>query len=124
MELRFDRRSHRIDFPSLAGGRRVTIYAQTEIVKDLIALRLDAGRPLLFETVAQEIVGIDTDRPAIRYFHADGEHTLECDFVVACDGFHGIGRQSVPTDALTTYSRSIPSRGSGSWPTCRRPARS
>ncbi|GAA1969835.1 4-hydroxybenzoate 3-monooxygenase [Catenulispora subtropica] len=108
VELRFDRRSHRIDFPSLADGRRVTIYAQTEIVKDLIALRLAAGRPLLFEAVAQEIAGIDTDTPAIHYFHADGEHTLDCDFVVACDGFHGIGRQSVPEHALTTYAREYP----------------
>ncbi|NUR25949.1 MAG: 4-hydroxybenzoate 3-monooxygenase [Catenulispora sp.] len=108
VELRFDRRSHRVDFPSLADGRRVTIYAQTEIVKDLIQLRLDAGRPLLFEAVAQEIVDIDTDHPSIHYFHAGGEHTLECDFVVACDGFHGIGRQSVPENSLTTFSREYP----------------
>ncbi|GAA2029347.1 4-hydroxybenzoate 3-monooxygenase [Catenulispora yoronensis] len=108
IELRFDRRSHRVDFPSLADGRRVTVYAQTEIVKDLIALRLEAGAPLLFEAVAQEIVDIDTERPVIRYFHDDAERTLECDFVVACDGFHGIGRQTVPEDALTTYSREYP----------------
>ncbi|NUP45803.1 MAG: 4-hydroxybenzoate 3-monooxygenase [Catenulispora sp.] len=108
VELRFDRRSHRVDFPSLADGRRVTIYAQTEIVKDLIALRLEEGQPLLFEAVAQEIVGIDTDQPVIRYFHAGAEHTLDCDFVVACDGFHGIGRQSLPEHALTTYSREYP----------------
>jgi p-hydroxybenzoate 3-monooxygenase len=40
IELRFDRKRHRVDFPALTGGRSVTVYAQTEVCKDLIALQL------------------------------------------------------------------------------------
>src|SRR3954471_24707483 len=46
IELRFDGRGHRIDFPSLAGGRTITVYGQQEVVKDLVAARLAHGAPL------------------------------------------------------------------------------
>ncbi|MFE7548586.1 4-hydroxybenzoate 3-monooxygenase [Streptomyces gardneri] len=108
IELRFDRRSHRIDFPSLTGGRSVMVYAQTEVVKDLIALREKADGTILFEAEALSVDGIETDRPAIRYRHDGAEHTLDCDFVVACDGFHGIGRRSLPEDVLTVTERTYP----------------
>ncbi|MFB7611441.1 4-hydroxybenzoate 3-monooxygenase [Streptomyces gardneri] len=108
IELRFDRRSHRIDFPSLTGGRSVMVYAQTEVVKDLIALREEADGTILFEAEALSVDGIETDRPAVRYRHDGAEHTLDCDFVVACDGFHGIGRRSLPEDVLTVTERTYP----------------
>ncbi|MFD8971197.1 MULTISPECIES: 4-hydroxybenzoate 3-monooxygenase [unclassified Streptomyces] len=108
IELRFDRRSHRIDFPSLTGGRSVMVYAQTEVVKDLIALRREAGGTILFEAEALSVDGIDTDRPTVRYHHEGAEHTLDCAFVVACDGFHGIGRRSLPEDVLTVTERTYP----------------
>ncbi|WP_405860614.1 4-hydroxybenzoate 3-monooxygenase [Streptomyces sp. NBC_00090] len=108
IELRFDRRSHRIDFPSLTGGRSVMVYAQTEVVKDLIALLQEAGGTILFEAEALSVDGIETDRPGIRYRHEGAEHILDCEFVVACDGFHGIGRRSLPEDVLTVTERTYP----------------
>ena len=108
IELRFDRRSHRLDFPELTGGRRVTVYAQTEVVKDLIALQLDAGAPLRFGARVHAVEGADTDRPVIRYTHQGRERTLRCDYVVGCDGFHGVTRQAVPEHARRTYERSYP----------------
>ncbi|MFC0862527.1 4-hydroxybenzoate 3-monooxygenase [Sphaerimonospora cavernae] len=107
IELRFDRRSHRIDFPSLTGGRRVMVYAQTEVVKDLIALQFrQGGGPLLFEAQARAVTGIDTDRPAVHFTHEGGERTLTCDYVIGCDGFHGITRAAMPD--LATYERTYP----------------
>src|SRR3954469_18743590 len=49
VELRFGRRGHRIDLSGLTGGRCITVYGQQEVVKDLIAARLEAGGELLFE---------------------------------------------------------------------------
>ncbi|MCX5107430.1 4-hydroxybenzoate 3-monooxygenase [Streptomyces sp. NBC_00378] len=108
IELRFDRRSHRVDFPSLTGGRSVMVYAQTEVVKDLIALRRQAGGTVLFEAEALSVDGIETDRPAIRYRHEGAEHILDCELVVACDGYHGIGRRSLPEGLLTVTERTYP----------------
>ncbi|WP_433497693.1 4-hydroxybenzoate 3-monooxygenase [Sphaerimonospora sp. CA-214678] len=107
IELRFDRRSHRIDFPSLTGGRRVMVYAQTEVVKDLISLQLrQGGGPLLFEAYVRAVTGIDTDRPAVHFTHEGREQTLTCDYVVGCDGSHGVARTAIPD--LTIYERSYP----------------
>jgi p-hydroxybenzoate 3-monooxygenase len=108
IELRFAGRAHRVDFPSLTGGRRVWVYAQTEVVKDLIALQLKEGPPLLFEAQVHAVEGADTDTPVIRYTHAGREHTLTCDWVVGCDGYHGVTRRAAPEGALTTYERTYP----------------
>ncbi|WBB61853.1 4-hydroxybenzoate 3-monooxygenase [Streptomyces sp. WMMC500] len=105
VELRFARRGHRIDFPSLTGGRRVWVYAQTEVVKDLIALQAKEGPPLLFEAEVRAVEDADTERPVIRYTRAGREHTLACDWAVGCDGYHGVTRYAAPQGALSTYER-------------------
>ncbi|MBR7832708.1 4-hydroxybenzoate 3-monooxygenase [Actinospica durhamensis] len=108
IELSWDRRRHRIDFPGLTGGKQVWIYAQTEVVKDLIELQLADGAPLLFEAQVTEVTGADTDRPVVHYTHAGAERTLRCDYVVGCDGFHGVVRDAIPDGELTTYERVYP----------------
>ncbi len=102
IELRFGGEGHRIALSDLAGGRAITVYGQQEVVKDLIAARLDAGGPLEFEAPATEI---DPERGVIRY--GDGGE-LRCAIVAGCDGFHGVARAAVPADALTVYEREYP----------------
>ncbi|MDI2129681.1 4-hydroxybenzoate 3-monooxygenase [Yinghuangia seranimata] len=108
IELRFDRRSFRVDFPALTGGRRVWVYAQTEVVKDLIALQLADGAPLFFDTEVLAVEGPDTDSPVIRYRRDGVERTLTCGYVVGCDGFHGVTRRAIPEGVLRTYERTYP----------------
>ncbi|MCX4793086.1 MULTISPECIES: 4-hydroxybenzoate 3-monooxygenase [unclassified Streptomyces] len=108
VELRWEGRAHRIDFPSLTGGRRVWVYAQTEVVKDLIALQTAAGAALHFGAQVRLVEGADTDRPTIRYTHEGQEKTLTCDYVVGCDGFHGVTRTAVPEGVRRTYERVYP----------------
>jgi p-hydroxybenzoate 3-monooxygenase len=101
IELRFDGQGHRIAFEELAEGRAITVYGQQEVVKDLIAARLDAGEPLLFEVDDVSLHGIDTDEPSIRFTHEGEEQELRCEAVAGCDGFHGISRPSVPDGVLS-----------------------
>ncbi|MCX4791199.1 4-hydroxybenzoate 3-monooxygenase [Streptomyces sp. NBC_01221] len=108
VELRWEGRAHRIDFPSLTGGRRVWVYAQTEVVKDLIALQTAAGAALHFGAQVRLVEGADTDRPTIHYTHEGQEKTLTCDYVVGCDGFHGVTRTAVPEGVRRTYERVYP----------------
>jgi p-hydroxybenzoate 3-monooxygenase len=108
IELQFAGERHRIDFPSLTGGRRITVYGQQEVVKDLIAARLETGRPLLFEVDDVRLEGLDGNEPAIRFHHGGGEHELRCDFVAGCDGFHGVSRDSIPAGVLTAFERDYP----------------
>jgi p-hydroxybenzoate 3-monooxygenase len=101
VELRFGGEGHRIPFDELTGGRGITIYGQQEVVKDLIAARLEAGAPLEFEVEDVRPVGIDTDRPTLRYRHGGDERELRCDVIAGCDGFHGVCRDAVPDGALS-----------------------
>jgi p-hydroxybenzoate 3-monooxygenase len=107
--LQFDGERHHLDFRDLTGGRTVTVYAQTEIVKDLIAERISDGAPLHFDVSATEVDGLDTDRPVLRYTDAAGaRHEVTCDAIAGCDGFHGISRPAVPPGLLTTVERAYP----------------
>ena len=106
VELRFAERGHRIDFEDLT-GKAITVYGQQEVVKDLIAARLDFGGPL-FEVDDVRPEGIETDTPSLRFSHDGEEHTLHCDVIAGCDGFHGVCRDAVPDGVLTFHEREWP----------------
>lgn len=108
IELRFDGRAHRLDLPALTGGRSVMVYAQTEVVKDLVALQLAEGGPLLFGAEVRSVEGADTDRPVVRYTHQGREKELSCDYIVGCDGFHGVAKRAVPGAERRSYERTYP----------------
>ena len=108
IELQFAGERHRIDFPSLTDGRRITVYGQQEVVKDLIAARLDTGRPLLFEVDDVTLHGFEGDAPAITFRHEGEERELRCDLIAGCDGSHGVSRESIPAGILTTFERDYP----------------
>jgi p-hydroxybenzoate 3-monooxygenase len=107
VELRFAGRSHRIDFEDLT-GRTITVYAQQEVVKDLVAARLAAGGAILFEAEALGLDEIAGPHPRVRYRHNGSERELLCDFIAGCDGSHGIARSAIPPDALTVFERTYP----------------
>jgi p-hydroxybenzoate 3-monooxygenase len=105
--LRFSHRSHRIDFTELTGSA-ITVYGQQEVVKDLIAARLDSGGPLLFEASDVSIEDIDTDHPRVVFNHDGEQQELQADYVAGCDGFHGISRGTIPAGVLKNYQRDYP----------------
>jgi p-hydroxybenzoate 3-monooxygenase len=106
--LRFGGRSHRIDFPSLTGGRAIMVYAQHEVIKDLVAARLGVGGKLVFEVKDAAVYDLDSREPKIRFHHAGQLIELACDFIVGCDGFHGITRPSIPSRMRNEFSRIYP----------------
>jgi p-hydroxybenzoate 3-monooxygenase len=108
IELQFDGERHRIPLSELADGRTIVIYGQTEVVKDLIAARLESGLPLLFEVDDVRPEELDSERPRIRFRHESAEHELECDVVAGCDGFHGVCRGAIPAGVLEAFSRDYP----------------
>jgi p-hydroxybenzoate 3-monooxygenase len=85
------------------------VYAQTEVVKDLIGARLAAGGHLEFDVTGTEVDDLDTSHPVLRYTRADGtRHQVTCDAIAGCDGFHGICRPAVPAGLLTVWEREYP----------------
>jgi len=107
--LQFAGERHHLDFRDLTGGRWVTIWAQTEIVKDLIQARLAAGAQVEFEVSGTEVADLDEDRPLLRYTDAAGtRHEVRCDVIAGCDGFHGICRDSMPPGLVRVAERGYP----------------
>jgi len=106
--LQFARARHRIDFRELTGGKAVMVYAQHEVLKDLIAARLDAGGQLWFEVEEVRVSDFDGTRPRMRFRQDGVAEELACDFIAGCDGFHGVCRPAIPEGKLTVYERTYP----------------
>src|SRR5579863_3099859 len=105
--LQFAGERHNLNFRELTGGRTVTIYAQTEIVKDLIARRLADGGAVEFSASDVAVSGVTEDRPLLSYTDESGvAHQVSCDVIAGCDGFHGICRPLIP--GISVYERSYP----------------
>ncbi|GAA4225909.1 4-hydroxybenzoate 3-monooxygenase [Actinomadura meridiana] len=102
LELRFGGAGHRVPLTDLT-GRTVTVYAQTEIVKDLVERRLADGGDVRFEA---RVVDLDASAPSVTFRDATGTHILDCDYIAGCDGFHGVSRPAVP--GLRMFSREYP----------------
>jgi p-hydroxybenzoate 3-monooxygenase len=123
IELRFGGRGHRIDFTELTGGRKIVVYGQQEVVKDLYRARLEAGGQIIFEAAATDLQDLDSPTPKIRFrrgakldleagavrFREDTEEEeLVCDFVAGCDGFFGPSRTSIPEGIRKEHVRTYP----------------
>lgn len=98
----------RIPFDELTNGRGITIYGQQEVIKDLIACALERGIEILFEAEATSIDDIETETPLIHFIQNGVSHTLSCDFVAGCDGYHGISRKTMPAGSFQEFRIEYP----------------
>jgi p-hydroxybenzoate 3-monooxygenase len=108
IEIRFGGQGHRIAFERLLPGRAITVYGQQEVVKDLIAARLEADGQILFEVSDVVLAGVDTTHPEVSFIRQSQRLTLQADFVAGCDGFHGVCRDAIPAGVLSFFDREYP----------------
>jgi p-hydroxybenzoate 3-monooxygenase len=106
--LRFGGRTHHIDLHDLTGGKCITVYAQHEVIRDLVKARLDSGARIVFGAKDVTVHNIDAAHPRIAFSEDGVPREIECEFIGGCDGFHGISRQSIPTAQRKEYRRSYP----------------
>jgi p-hydroxybenzoate 3-monooxygenase len=104
--LSFDGSRHHLNFKELT-GKCITVYAQHEVIKDLIRARLDVGGAIRFNAEQVAITDVDLS-PAIRFQENGEDFEISCDFIGGCDGFHGICRPSIPEGVLTVFERTYP----------------
>lgn len=107
--LRFGGRSHHLDIEDLTGGKRVTVYAQHEVMKDLYAAWLPQGQTI-FGVQDTRLEGLETDQPVLRFRRGEGAalEEIRCDFIAGCDGFHGPSRQAIPASARREFQKVYP----------------
>lgn len=101
-------KKHRVDLTKLTGGKQVTVYGQTEVTKDLMKARTEAGLTSFYESANVQVHDFYTESPSVT-FERDGQQVkVQCDFIAGCDGYHGVCRASVPEDKIKTFEKVYP----------------
>ncbi len=106
--MAFDGRIERIDLEGLTGGKTVMVYGQTEVTRDLYDARDAMDGVIIDEAADVTPHDLETDAPYLTFEKDGTEERLDCDFIAACDGFHGVGRKSMPDTVLKTHERVYP----------------
>ncbi|NEK21960.1 4-hydroxybenzoate 3-monooxygenase [Sulfitobacter sp. JBTF-M27] len=99
--------SFRVDFTEHT-GTTVMVYGQTEVTRDLYDAREAAGAQTLFNVENVVISDADTDTPSVSFEQDGTNHTITCDYIVGCDGFHGVSRKSIPEDKRREFEKIYP----------------
>jgi p-hydroxybenzoate 3-monooxygenase len=107
-ELLFAGKRHRIDMQQLTGGKQVVVYGQTEVTRDLMDDRAAKGLTTIYEAENVQVHDFDSANPSVSYTKDGQTHTLQCDFIAGCDGFHGVCRASVPEGSIQEYEKVYP----------------
>jgi p-hydroxybenzoate 3-monooxygenase len=108
IELRFDGEGHRIPLSELTNGRTITLYPQHEVLRDLIAARLNHGGHILFNVKDVQLFDVSSHQPRLQFVHEHEQIELQCDFIAGCDGFQGVSRASLPEAIQTVFTRFYP----------------
>ncbi len=98
----------RIDLKRLTGGNTVMVYGQTEVTRDLYNARDRMGGIVIHDAEDVKPHDLTTAHPYLTYRRGDEVERVDCDFVVGCDGFHGVSRKSIPKDRITEFERVYP----------------
>ncbi|PZM14768.1 4-hydroxybenzoate 3-monooxygenase [Rhizobium tubonense] len=106
--LAFDGRDHRIDLFGLTIGKRVMVYGQTELTRDLMHHREKSGAQSVYDAANVQPHDFDKGKPYVTYEKGGGAHRIDCDFIAGCDGFHGVSRKGVPERAIRTFEKVYP----------------
>lgn len=97
-----------IDMQTLTGGATVTVYGQQEVMRDLFDAAEERGVEVVWNAAEVALHDLDGDTPFVTWQGEAGEQRLDCDFVIGCDGFHGVSRAAIPADILKTFERVYP----------------
>ncbi len=105
--LSFKNHGFRIDLKKLT-NKNVTVYGQTEVTKDLYDA-IEKSNGIIFNN-AKEVIPheINSKNPFVTFKYNGLEKKISCNFVVGCDGYHGISRKIIPKEVITTYERVYP----------------
>lgn len=106
--LSLDGRLLHIDMKALTGGSTVTVYGQQEVMRDLFDAAAAQDLPIVWNVGHVALAGVDSEHPVVTWRKDGVGQRLDCDFIVGCDGYHGVSRQAIPADVLKTFERVYP----------------
>jgi p-hydroxybenzoate 3-monooxygenase len=108
INLVHDGRMFRIDMRALTGGASVVVYGQQEVMRDLFDAAETRALPVIFNAEDVQPHDVDSAAPCVTWRQDGAAQRLDCDFIVGCDGYHGVSRACLPPAVLRTFERVYP----------------
>ena len=97
-----------VNFAELTGGKTIMVYGQSEVMKDLHEAADARNLCIVYEARDVQLDALDTERPEITWRDGGGEKRLVCDFIIGCDGSHGVSRIGIPAHTAREFERAYP----------------
>lgn len=107
-DISVDGKRTRIDLKHLTNGKTVMCYGQTEITRDLMQAREQAGFTTYYQANQVALHDVKSDQPRVSFIYQDEQYEIDCDYIAGCDGFHGVSRQTIPKELRTEHERVYP----------------
>ena len=104
----YNQNKHFINFIESNNGKTVVAYTQKQLVGDFIDKAQEDDLEIIFEAKAKKIENLETNTPKLFFEKNEEEQFLECDFIIGCDGYHGISRVSIPNHEEETVEKIFP----------------
>jgi len=105
--IAYDNHQFRVDFAARANAS-VIVYGQTELTRDLYAAREAADGKIIYNVDDVRIQDADGDAPYVEFNVGGQGQRIDCDYVVGCDGFHGVSRKTIPETVRKEYEKIYP----------------
>ena len=99
--------SLRIDLEKLT-GKKVTVYGQTEVTKDLYKVIEQDDIPLFEETGDSTQIELNSNHVTVSGTSNGTPFSIEATFVAGRDGFHGVARKTIPHNVRKDFERVYP----------------
>ncbi|WP_435258043.1 4-hydroxybenzoate 3-monooxygenase [Thioclava sp. FR2] len=96
-----------IDFQETC-GKRVMVYGQTEVTRDLYQAQDAAGATILHGVEEVALHDLLSDTPSVTFRHNDETKRIDCRYIAGCDGFHGISRTTIPVEKRRAFEKIYP----------------
>ncbi len=97
----------RIDLAALT-GRRMTVYGQTELTRDLMEAAPERGLEIIYEAADVTLHDVASDAPFVTFTAEGREQRIDAAFIAGCDGFHGVARPSMPASRTQPFEKIYP----------------
>ncbi len=105
--IAYDNHQFRVDFAARANAS-VLVYGQTELTRDLYEAREAENGKIIYNVEDVRIQDADGDAPYVEYNVGGQGQRIDCDYVVGCDGFHGVSRKTIPETVRKEYEKIYP----------------
>lgn len=102
-----DQQLIRVDFTESC-GHAVMVYGQTEVTRDLYDAQDVIGATHMHGVQDVTLHDLKTTAPFVTFEKDGAQHRIDADFIVGCDGFHGISRASIPEGDRREYEKVYP----------------